>query len=800
MTIKAFSRPGIVTTASGQTLRREKLVAAHIPFYGLIRPDTVLLRNGALMQTLALEGFPYETADDDALSYRKNIFSGVLKANADGRFAVWSHLIRRKTWAYPGGNHPAGFAQRLDRAWENSLRAKSLFNNRHYLSLIRRSSAAGALSSIYDWTIGLSHHFDKRARQIERIEMQEALDSFTHQILETLADYAPTKLSSSENYSDLLAFLSMLVNLDQRTTGFNVCGLNALLPRYRQSFGPRYGVIGDKRIAMISLKEYSDHTYSGMLDMLLNLPHEYILTQTFEFADRSSALGWMRRHKGRLHQSGDEAEEFVSGVKEAANDLATGRVCHGYSHTTVMPIADNVASLKAATDAIRGVFDHAGLISVVEDIGAEPARWAQLPGNRSYIARNSMISSRNFACLSSLHNQPKGQISGNHWGDALTMLETTGGSPYFFSFHPQGSDVGHTTITGVTGAGKTTLVMFLLAQSLKFGGLRVFFDKDRGAEIGIRALGGQYTEFKPGMPTGFNPLALTMTDAYKQFLYDFLRLLLSKGGLNVFSDQDELLIADVVKRIETLEPKDRRLRNIAPFFGVSHMQNALAKWINDGIYSWVFDNPADTLDFGADKTVSVIGFEMGQLLDNADIRTVTMAYLNQRTQMATDGRPLIKFLEEGWRLLDDPWFEGRMKDDQLTLRKKNGFNVFLIQHPSLAIDHSNVGRLLFQQSPTKIFFPDGSAKKRIYIDEIGLSERQYDLIKTTAKESHLFLVLQERDAVLARLDLSGMDDIIAVLSGRTGSVNKLDAIRAQVGDDPNAWMPLFNGRQHANAI
>ena len=39
----------------------------------------------------------------------------------------------------------------------------------------------------------------------------------------------------------------------------------------------------------------------------------------------------------------------------------------------------------------------------------------------------------------------------------------------------------------------------------------VFFDKDRGAEVAIRALGGEYYRIRAGESSGWNPFALEST-------------------------------------------------------------------------------------------------------------------------------------------------------------------------------------------------------------------------------------------------------------------------------------------------
>ena len=75
-----------------------------------------------------------------------------------------------------------------------------------------------------------------------------------------------------------------------------------------------------------------------------------------------------------------------------------------------------------------------------------------------------------------------------------------------------------------------------------------------------------------------------------------------------------------------------------------------------------------------------------------------------------------------------------------------------------------------------------------------LSEREFNLLKNTDPGTRYFLVKQGKDVVVARIDLSGMDDIINVLSGRAETVGLLDEIRAQVGDDPEQWLPIFTRR------
>ena len=180
--------------------------------------------------------------------------------------------------------------------------------------------------------------------------------------------------------------------------------------------------------------------------------------------------------------------------------LTRGRSVFGEHHTSIALRAEDLGTLNQQVAEATAVLADLGITAVREDIGVEPAFWAQFPANFGYIARKGVISSRNFAGLASMLNFPVGRSSGNHWGEAVTLFETTAAGPYFFNFHR--GDLGNFTIIGPSGSGKTVVLNFMLAQARKFSPRIVFFDKDRGAELFIRAIGGEYDRLRPGQASG----------------------------------------------------------------------------------------------------------------------------------------------------------------------------------------------------------------------------------------------------------------------------------------------------------
>ncbi|MEO5973186.1 MAG: VirB4 family type IV secretion/conjugal transfer ATPase, partial [Sphingomicrobium sp.] len=376
-----------------------------------------------------------------------------------------------------------------------------------------------------------------------------------------------------------------------------------------------------------------------------------------------------------------------------------------------------------------------------------------------------------------------GRQAGNHWGEAVTLLETTAAGPYFFNFH-QG-DLGNFTVIGPSGSGKTVVLTFLLAQARKFRPRIVFFDKDRGAELFIRAIGGRYDVLRPGIPAGLNPLQLPDTPANRQFVADWLAVL--AGG----ADGDELIrIKDAVDANFEQPPEHRRLRYILELFRGGHrpqsndLWSRLRPWWGDGERAWLFDNERDLLD----ATAEAIGFDMTQILDDPVTRTPAMMYLFHRVEERLDGTPAIIVVDEGWKALDDDVFVRRIKDWEKTIRKRNGLVGFATQSAQDALE-SKIASAVIEQAATQIFMANPKARAVDYIDGFGLSEHELELVRTLPDSAHCFLIKHGSDSVVARLNLTGDKDLLTILSGRERTVRLLDEIRLETGDDPADWLP-----------
>ncbi len=769
-----------------------------------VNDSVVALRDGSLMTVLKLDGFPFETADDGELNYRQAVRTTLLRSLGSSRFGLYSHIVRRKVAPYPDGDFAEPFSRAINEAWRRRVTAASLYVNDLYLTIIRRP-LQGKIGAVEGLLRLVRDRADEAASQVQFDRDLRELEAATDSALGIFEPYGPRRLSVYDGpggaCSEPAEFLANLYNGELRAVTLPRADLARHIPYKRVTFGDeafelRGTTDADSKVgAILSLKDYPGETQAGMIDTLLRLPLECTVTQSFGFVDRQVAVERMKLALRRLRAgSDDETRSLKADMEAALDDVSYGRSAYGEHHLTVQVLAPNPPALDDAVGEVSAAFADLGAIAVREDINLEPAFWAQFPGNFKDIGRRSLISTGNFAAFASLHNFPTGQPDGNHWGPAVTMLETTSGTPYFFNFHR--ADVGNFTLIGATGFGKTVLTTFLVAQAQKFAPRTVYFDKDRGAEIFIRAMGGSYSVVRAGQPTGWNPLLLPDSPSNRAFLREFVATLVVVPG-QALTAEERAAISEAVDANFEQEPAYRQLRYFAELFGgrarksVGDLHARLAAWHSGGSHAWAFDNASDALDLDQ----ATIGVDLTQILDDTAARAPAMLYLFHRVAERLDGTPTIIVVDEGWKALDDPGFALRLKDLEKTIRKRNGLVGFITQSAHDLVS-SSVGPAIIEQSPTQLFLPNPKARAEDYCQGFGLTAHELDVVRSLPDTARCLLIKQGREAVIARLDLSGYDEILSVLSGREATVRLLDELRAVHGDAPADWLPPFVQRLH----
>ncbi|MGT2441045.1 VirB4 family type IV secretion/conjugal transfer ATPase (plasmid) [Bradyrhizobium betae] len=788
----------------GAVSRRERPVASHVPYTRHVDDHILRTKDGLVLTIFKLDGYSFETSDISEVNARLLGRNDVVRTLANSRFALVSHIVRREVQPHIDSTFDNPFCAELDERYNSALSRRRMFVNDLYLTIVRRplQGRAGTFDLMLTRLLGRKDEAGESvARQTALTELRDAATA----VRESLAGYGARQLRVVNRdgvwFSEPLEFLVQLLNGGlSRPMHLPRINLADALSMKRIFFGRNAieikgaGPADTRFAAMVSIREYPAQTGPGSFDNLLRVPHEFIATQSFAIVDRPEAAKQIDRVSRQVDMS-DEAGSIVADhLDEARDELLASEAIYGEHHMTVMCLGRDLAEVGAAVTAAGAALTDRSVIWVREDLNCEPAFWSQLPGNFAYIARKAVISSKNFCGFTSLHNYPSGRPSDNHWGPAISVFETTSQTAYYYNHHVR--DIGNFTVVGPTGSGKTVFLSFIAAQTQRIvpRPKLVFVDKDRGAEIFIRALGGQYEALVPGEPTGFNPLSLPDTAPNREFLYQLFAFMLRPANGGELSASEEQVIRNAIAAALAAGPDGRTLKAFSTLLrgriraGEGDLLARLESWMRLDQRGWLFNNDEDQFSIS-----SVFGFDMTRVLDDPAIRTAALMYIFHRTEELLTGDPVMIFLDEGWRLLDDDVFAFFIRDKLKTIRKQNGIIGFGTQSAA-DIVRSKASNTLIEQTSTNIFFPNPKADDESYKQAFRLSGREVTWIRSTAAESRSFLIKHGRDSVVARLNLAGMPDLIKVLSGRTETVAELDAVRARVGDDPSVWLPIFLGR------
>lgn len=805
-----------------EAVKNEEPTGSFIPYSGHVTNNVVRLKSGDYLMTFRMQGAAHESADIQDINVWHDQLNNFARNIASPHVALYTHVVRREYGEFPEGEFPPGFARELNAKYRAHLASQRSLINELYVSVIYRPQPIRSLKFLD--LLGKKSMEELVGKQREELD---ALKEVVENALAALDRYEPALLGCYEYngvmFSEIREFLAFLVDGEWRRQPLTWGAIADSLATSRPFFG-KGGLLslkGPTRTqygAILTIQEYPAITFPGILNVLLSMPFEFVLTQSFTFLSKQVALGRMKRQHARMNAAGDVATSQVDAIEAAMDELTSGRFVMGTHNLVFLVRANSQKDLVEHISDAGRAFSDAGIKWAREDAGIAGSFWAQLPGNFSYRVRVGDISSRNFAGFSSFHNYPIGHLRHNQWGHAVTAFRTTSGAPFYFNWHkgedgseakrlarldPNHKDLANAIIIGKSGTGKTALQMFLLAQSLKFnnprerGGNRlsaVFFDKDLGASVGIRALGGRYFALKSGRPSGWAPFQLEPIDRNLVFLEQLVRRLVSRPG-EPLQESHKKMISDAVAGVMSskVDKRTRRLRSLLEFMQDTQDPNGiharLTRWAGrNAPLGWLFDNTEDTLN--VDDT-PIVGFDVTEFLPNDETREPTIMYLFHRIQNLLDGRRVPIFFDEFGQLIKDTAFQEFVANKLVTIRKQDGIVIMGTQMPDQVVDSPIAGAIV-QQTATKIFLPNPEADHDKYVDGFKLTEREFEIIKGLGEKSRLFLVKQGGNSVVAEFKLQGFDDELAVLSGNTATSALVEKLVAEHGDDPARWLPLYH--------
>lgn len=781
-------------------------VGEHIPYAHHVTPTILSTKTWEYLSVWRIGGRTFEGISEAEMSTWRNELNNMLRGFPNG-FGLYSHIVRRKVQEYPNSDYPDDFSRDYDQAYRTTFDGKPPMVNDMYLTV--------SVRMMVDASMKVFSRFERRtAQDVAKWQTRaiEQLDDINRKLAASLKRYSGELLSvvnrGKGQFSEPAEFLGLLVNGVQAPVPVLPSRLCDYLSSSRPFFsthgeqGELRGADWSRRFAMVELREYPPSNPPGHFNDLLTLPFEFVLTQSFSAMTKADGRAALARQRRWLKDAGDDSKSQIAELDAAMDDLQAGKFVMGDHHMTLTVFGESGDdTLRNAADAIGVLADNMVIGRLVDQ--ALIAAWrAQLPCNWYWRPRPASINSLNFLSFSGMHNYLFGKAVGNPWGPAVTVLKTNSGTPYFFNFHTSLEErdetgarrLGNTMIIGESGTGKTVLLGHLLTQARKFGYTGAVFDKDRGLQVTIEAMSGKYFALQLGVPTGWNYLQLPITKKNLAFMRDLTVVLAAREGQSA-SLHDQRAIAVAIEQLtQFVDLPDRRLSTLLQFLPAAPSQDdtltlyeRLQRWCEGHENGWVFDNAHDELDLSGND---LFGFDLTEFLEAGPVRDAALTYLLYRTESMIDGRRFAYFFDEVQHPMKVPYFQELMQNKSRTIRKQNGIFVFATQEPGAILDNP-VGKSLVQQSATCCYLPNLKAVASEYVEGFKLTPAEFQLIKELGEFSRKFVVKQGDAVVTAHLDLSKCPEALLVFSGSEDMAHLAEAARAEVGNDPKDWLPVY---------
>lgn len=780
----------------------------YIPYQSLIT-DVVITKDFDFMATWQIEGICFEVESEVDIAVMKNRLNMMFRQFSSTKISFYFHNCRMNIEDKLHSNFSNDFLQELDEKYYDALKKGSLKENKLFFTAIFSPLSRASKSSLK------KDSFDNRLKQINSIlkEFRKYCDNIEANLLQ----FNPTRLSTyKENditYSTQLEFYNYLISgkytkamvSDAEIYKYLSGNLNNIMFSKTTS-QINFNDGAKKFLKAVEIYDYPAESFTGIFNLLMYLNIEYIITQSYVPIQKIEAQGSINTQRKRMISAEDDAVSQIVELDEALDQLSSGEISFGKFHFSVIVFGDTIEQVEKNTNTLVTTLQNVGIMPKVADIALPATYFAQFPANFGIRPRIHTISSANFASFVALHNFPEGRRDGNPWGEAVTILKTPNGQPYYFNFHEMKKKddfddkvLANTLIIGQSGGGKTVLMNFLLNQLGKYEDINTFhpntpenkkkatffyLDKDKGAMGNIMAIGGKYITIDGGKPTGFNPFQVDNTSENLRKLQVLMKMLVTRNG-EILSTQEEEQLNNAVSSVMRLFEKEERKNGISLVLAHlteganerNSMKSRLNLWAKDNKFGWCFDNEVDNFNFD-DKNTTIYGIDGTDILRDREVSDMVAYYILWRIFDLTDGRRFALFIDEAWDWIRNPVVADEVFNKEKTIRKQNGFLVLGTQSVE-DLAKSDIATALIEQSATVLLLSNPKAKEEDYIKSLNMTEEEYEFVVTADPSKYLFLVKQNEKRAIAKIDLSHVGrTFLKILSTESSYIDDLEKINS----------------------
>jgi type IV secretion system protein VirB4 len=795
-------------------LRRQFAGEEQLPKYNYhIRDSVITLDDGRLCFIMRFGGVPFESTTDAMLENQYNALNDVflsLAKSTGSRLAIWCFHDHFKTEFKTNYRFSFRWLQDFSDRYMSRFEHADVYENAFYIALLLKPSANDTL--------------DDAIREIEEIQ-QMAMQMLRSYECDLLQLYEHNGM----NFSEVYEFIAYLYNGFWEPVPVTSLPLYMAVETSTHHHGyrimeTRFPDGGNVFTTFYDLKDYPERTSRGKMNPMLELHFPFLMVFSFTFLGTDNTIRLINQSLNKLESAGDEAVEQQAEMVVARGALQGGEIYFGEFHGALLVRGRTAREAEERGATARSTLSSScGTQFVPAAVSAPETFFSIFPGNTTRRPRPLPKTTRNLFAVFGMNTYSSGKQYGNPIGDgsAVVPVHTSVRGIYHLNFHyslPELDSLGekragHTFICGATGAGKTTLQTSLLAFLERFDTKLFAVDKDGSMRGFIEALGGTYFTLPNGEPTGLNPFQLPDTPFNRSFLYDLVAACgrFGRPAEEIESAEDIHDIKGAVDNVFSIPWEHRRfavlLQNI-PDRGPDCLKRKIAQWCytedGDGRFAYALDNPTNAFDW---QTFRRVGFDVTDFLIAGHPATEPiLSYLfHLKNLMQREaGGLLATVVEECWLPMMYPTTSAQILDSLKTGRRRDEFILLVTQSPEDILKNPLLPAVM-QQTPTKIYLPNPDAEYRTAdgggYARFGLTIKEFRKLKGLGLQSRRFLIKQGSQSSLVQIDLGlqpGQEkgtpvpsEYVPVFAMAAEDFPLLEEAKAQAGNDPDAWIPIY---------
>jgi type IV secretion/conjugal transfer VirB4 family ATPase len=771
---------------------KEQGLSGELNYAHFVDEGVIINKDGAFLVSFTFRGIDINSANDAELDALAENFNRMVTMLGDG-WMLHIDELRIPSITYPeSGYFPDTVSALIDEERRQKYEAEKIdgahYENIQFLTFVWKFPLPIVKVARHWFVEGI----EKNKSTDKSQDLSKLLKQFYEVVERCIGLLSSQLILEKLNSADILSYLNTCITGDLLPVAVprEGCYLDVVLGRKNVSGGyvPK---IGNKNIYVLSILGYlNDKTMPGLLEHMSTYPLIYRWSNRFiPFSEKTAEReikryqkNWNNKVKGlagilRETITGTQTDKIdidalqMSQQTQLALTLNSNQSTRfGIWTSEIVLINENIEILDQAVKDISRYVEQSGFSCQKEDVNAFDAWLGTVPGNGSRNIRQMFIDSMNLAHVLPLHtvwagatHSPKASLLPQN-SPPVCYASTTGRTPY--RFHLDVQDVGHQTVLGPTGSGKTTYEGFVISQFFRYKNAKCFiFDKDFSHRGLTAALDGCHYDIGNADELSFCPLADLSTENKKMRAEQYIENLVYLQQVPILPDIRFAIHKAIDSLAKSTQPDSRNLTVFKSIVQHEAVRSAIQFYTIEGQIK-LLDGTKDSMRAGNLHT-----FEMNWLLNQKpEIYIPVLDHIFNHIESCLDDwnglNPTLIVLSEAWIYITHPVFAKKIKDYLKTLRKKNARVIISTQSVADLYDPSTktltaTTAAIIESCPTRIYLPNPSIDSEMYVlyQKLGLSERQIEIISKEAVPKRNYYIVTPEGNRLIDLGFDGEDSM-----------------------------------------